>query len=95
MIKCFAKSSNMKQLSVNRVLYVEKERSTSTNVIGEYFKYTKSSLDNSSRFPSNLLFSSSPDNISEIRFNVDKPLLFSNTVLNYFFTIAPVSPCND
>lgn len=43
----------------------------------------------------NSLFSSSPDNILEMRFNVDKSLLFSNTVLNLFFIIVFASLRND
>jgi len=62
-------------------------------VIGKYLKNTISALDNSSIFPFNYFFLC--HNVLKMRFNVNKPFLFSNTVLNLFFTVVPASSRND
>lgn len=71
-------------------LYQEKLLSTSTEVIGENLKNTKSSAVYSSSIPS--MTSSSPSSIFEIRQTVLNPLFFSRTYLKLLHILLPIRP---
>lgn len=83
---------NARRFQVSIFLYIEKERSTSTDVIGTYLKHTKSINLKSSGKSSK--FSCSPDNTHTTFWKFQPSIyissFFSNTV-SIFFTVFPCS----
>jgi len=80
----FSNINNLRLL-LSKVLYVENDRLTSTDVIGAYLRYRKSSVEGSSESPSScLMFILLPNNMFEIFFKTLRPMFLLTTLLSLF-----------